>query len=1367
MIKAVIPIFRMDGPRRRNLEFVHKRLVSSGIKVVFAIQDKIVEDYYLSFKDAEIMNFHKDGLDSFNKSFIFNSVMASDLECDFIMLIDADIYMNFSHVSESILPGDEIVKPFSECVYLTEKITQEFIHEKRATVTPDLKRVSALGGGAVIIRRDISKETRLDERFTGWGWEDLDFGDALRFKYKVRTLDQIAVHLYHEPCQPNMDNCSYYNSKEKTKFKVVHVFSADASCVESVKSYVDFRNNGILVMNCCDIDYVNNDSVKFQHVGKSHDGYSMNEMFSAAMPYLEDDGWILYTDANFKINEYVYPDLMNYGDGFDFVEYQGCEISKGAFARTNICPNAFAIKKLLWSSKKVPPVFAGRRYWNSIVSESFRDSKKKSIRNQISGRLREDSSDCNLDSLRSTLRCVEGPKYDVTLITPTGGREKALSLCRKYVESGSHGLSVQWIVVNDYDDEAYDFATDMVFVRGNNPLGQSILAAVPHIRSDFVLFMEDDDWYSSDYIPHYMDMLKKADLVGQAHAKFYNVGNGTYEYRSNSNEASLCQTGIRADVLLENLNAFDLEYNPNFDFVIWNSSTCTKLLEPVSDLCVGIKGMAGRPGLGTGHNRLPHKDRNMTVLREWVGGDCESYADNYQPLSVIADEYERFTESDSVMYFSPFAPDFDMSSGGNRLLKMLEILRLDLGLNVHFFCNGSLSERHLEVMHKMGINYYLPEKGNYHLNRLMEMKRSGMKFSCAIFSWYDIGDQYIKHVKEFFPGIKIVSDSVDLHWKRELRGLDEGLLQTSSSEVCGKKQKEISVYMNSDVVFAVTPEDREEMLSEMPDVNVKLLSNIHEKTDNVPEGPDVLFVGNFNHLPNVSAALECIAIFSDFCESRVYASLKEKPSLFIVGPNPPPEIFEAASTLGGKCLVTGQVPDLSSFYRRCKTLLAPLRWGSGIKGKICDSACNGLVVITSDIGNEGIHLEDGRSCFLAESRSDFVDKLEKAYAMDVRFVAEEGRRKVSSLVSKEAALCVLRHTVAAKPVLVVIVTYNKSESLKRCLLSILSMTKYPDYRILVVDNASPDDTEEMMRGMVDSHLEIEYVRNEENEFFIPPNNRAMLDPKNSERDVVLINDDLEVTNECWLSQMYSAAYSEKDVCAVGGKILRPDRTISEAGSELYSDGTGRNLGRGAASDNPEFNYRRSVGYCSGCFLYMRRDAIDRIGVLDEDLNPMYYDDSEWQYRAHLKGLKTLYEPRSECVHHEDENKPMKTYQEVNRVKFVSKYGPLNIERYNGRGLSPTSSIKQDWRSVALKAVSAVFDGDGKLDKTKTTHVKFAKKMLYKSLDMNPDEAWPFIKLGDLVEDPKERCRLYKKSIDIEPTVTAKALLYDLLFKGEK
>jgi GT2 family glycosyltransferase len=128
-----------------------------------------------------------------------------------------------------------------------------------------------------------------------------------------------------------------------------------------------------------------------------------------------------------------------------------------------------------------------------------------------------------------------------------------------------------------------------------------------------------------------------------------------------------------------------------------------------------------------------------------------------------------------------------------------------------------------------------------------------------------------------------------------------------------------------------------------------------------------------------------------------------------------------------------------------------------------------------------------------------------------------------------------------------------------------------------------------------------------------------------------------------------------------------------AGAELYSDGTGRNKGRHQDANDIQFNIPHYTGYCSGCLLYMRRDAIEKLGPLSKKLDKMYYEDSEWQYRAHINGLKTIYEPRCVAIHDEgsssgtDITKGMKKYQEINRVKFLNLMKDQNcsdIERYN-------------------------------------------------------------------------------------------------------
>jgi hypothetical protein len=235
----------------------------------------------------------------------------------------------------------------------------------------------------------------------------------------------------------------------------------------------------------------------------------------------------------------------------------------------------------------------------------------------------------------------------------------------------------------------------------------------------------------------------------------------------------------------------------------------------------------------------------------------------------------------------------------------------------------------------------------------------------------------------------------------------------------------------------------------------------------------------------------------------------------------------------------------------------------------------------------------------------------------------------------------------------------------------LENTEFLTYEIVITNNY-PEHNKKITEYIAKinrkyKNNKISCVNNKKNEFFIKPNNKVIENYPDS--DIVLVNDDIEIISKCWLSNLYSAAYSENAIACVGGKTIFPNGLLAEAGAELYNDGFGRNVGR---NDNPNkdiYNVKRQVGYVSGCLMYMRRDAIEKIGLLDEDLFPMYYEDSDWQYRAHIKGLKSIFEPSCLAIHSEGTTVRKSKFNkmkivETNREKFINKYKDKNIEQYN-------------------------------------------------------------------------------------------------------
>lgn len=293
IITTVVPIFNLTPLRKRNLEFVYSRLLEADGEIIFGIQDKSPDlKYYSKFKEARLVMCPSTIPDIFNKGVIFNKC-SRHVPTKFFMFLDADIYLSFKDIV--LQEDDEVVKPFSQCVYLDEEKTAEFLKKRNAFVGEKYSRVSCLGGGAVILKTDLAvQEPLFDERFLGWGWEDIDLGDMLRARFKIRTIKQPAVHLYHEPCIPNNDNSKYYHEKTKPKSKIVHFFHFQTDN-EVFFSYIKNKEAGVLLMNFAELDGLEDDSVKMCSMDTKIT--RLDFMASKAAPYVEDNGFILYLSS--------------------------------------------------------------------------------------------------------------------------------------------------------------------------------------------------------------------------------------------------------------------------------------------------------------------------------------------------------------------------------------------------------------------------------------------------------------------------------------------------------------------------------------------------------------------------------------------------------------------------------------------------------------------------------------------------------------------------------------------------------------------------------------------------------------------------------------------------------------------------------------------------------------------------------------------------------------------------------------------------------------------------------------------------------------------------------------------------------------
>jgi O-antigen biosynthesis protein len=326
-------------------------------------------------------------------------------------------------------------------------------------------------------------------------------------------------------------------------------------------------------------------------------------------------------------------------------------------------------------------------------------------------------------------------------------------------------------------------------------------------------------------------------------------------------------------------------------------------------------------------------------------------------------------EARGLLVFAPEAPAFDRNGGALRFYTMLEMLSRLFPIT---FIATNVSWREIapgldpygDALRSLGINVYL---GDIPFRRLL---RSGT-WVAALFEFYRSAlSRYFDAIHIFAPRLPVIIDSVDLHYVRELRMIEYEPHLKTLSEAMETKASELGTYRRADMVITVTEHDKEILLRELPDLNVAVVPNIHKALPNPPgtHRPArfaLLFVGGFTHRPNVDAV-----VF--FCREILPLIRLELPqvSVTIVGAQPPAEVIALASA--SKVTVTGYVKDLSPYLSSASVSIAPLRYGSGMKGKITEAMAAGLPVVTTSIGAEGLDLQHRSNALIADTPRDFA-----------------------------------------------------------------------------------------------------------------------------------------------------------------------------------------------------------------------------------------------------------------------------------------------------------------------------------------------------------------------------------------------------------
>lgn len=231
----------------------------------------------------------------------------------------------------------------------------------------------------------------------------------------------------------------------------------------------------------------------------------------------------------------------------------------------------------------------------------------------------------------------------LTLVTPTCNRGDAFKLCEKYMSRQTVPYH-QWIVLDD-STVPIDCTLGQQHIHTPETKGrQSLVLKMRNlfehqemITGDAVVMIEDDDWYSRDYLEKIIGWFNSGtyDLVGEGRALYYNVLKRTWSIHSNMGHCSLCQTSFKRNLFSEMSNILR-DVCPFVDVRLWNMKKASKKIHEPKDFertLIGIKGMYGvNGGYGNGHNRIDGvRDHTLEFLTKNIGAEeTELYRGFYE-----------------------------------------------------------------------------------------------------------------------------------------------------------------------------------------------------------------------------------------------------------------------------------------------------------------------------------------------------------------------------------------------------------------------------------------------------------------------------------------------------------------------------------------------------------------------------------------------------------------------------------------------------------------------------------------------------------------------------------------------------------------
>jgi glycosyltransferase involved in cell wall biosynthesis len=274
------------------------------------------------------------------------------------------------------------------------------------------------------------------------------------------------------------------------------------------------------------------------------------------------------------------------------------------------------------------------------------------------------------------------------------------------------------------------------------------------------------------------------------------------------------------------------------------------------------------------------------------------------------------------------------------------------------------------------------------------------------------------------------------------------------------------------------------------------------------------------------------------------------------------------------------------------------------------------------------------------------------------------RRKIKGKVSSYE-LCPTIYKIKFEPskfpkVSIIIPTKNALLLTRKCINSVRNHTNYPNYEIVIINNASDDPEFLKYLSKEQSENRIKVIQYNKSFNHSEMNNAAAASVDSE--FVLFMNNDIEITSEEWLEQLVAVTELDESIAVVGGLLLYPNGRVQHGGIVLGLNGTAGHAHKYIYNGLPGYHGRlhtlQEMSGITAALALVRRSCFNLVGGFNSNRYPTLYNDVDLCIRLRKKGYRCIYNPMVEATHYETRTRPVNFEESVYKQRLVSDYAEI-------------------------------------------------------------------------------------------------------------